>query len=191
VAFVVGRVALALLGQRAPCPVTGLSRDAAVLCGLSDAWIASLDATMARPSQGGRAGADWAWDARTRRATWPTTGRMVDGRLWVGVNPSPPLPKGNTLWSTPVVRDAYNTGGKAQYTRHSRMLNAQVHGAIGPRWAEALQGLPDQWLVPAESFGRSKGYAAFDAEGATCAPRPRTRRVRASAPPVPGYRRRR
>jgi hypothetical protein len=54
-------------------------------------------------------------------------------------------------WATPTLNDSKNNGGPSQYTRRrarqeSLNLNAQVGGALNPRWVEWLQGFPIGWV---------------------------------------------
>jgi hypothetical protein len=52
------------------------------------------------------------------------------------------------LWSTLTKRgDGNNTGGPAQFQRNALALNALVHGAVSPAFAEWIMGFPSGWTA--------------------------------------------
>lgn len=147
VAFVVARIAMALMGWTGACRTPASSPETVRLCALAEAWIEAIRATGYQPPSGRRAGRGWRLD---RGVELPSSGRMIEGVLWTGLTPAIRIPAGGTLWSTPTKCDAKNNASPAHDVRHSQMLNVQVGGFLSPRWTERLMGFPEGWVIPAE-----------------------------------------
>lgn len=99
-------------------------------------WVSNDGTTLldfADPTNGGRLlPTVLASDARS---PGPSARRQGGQNLAVAVS----------LLPTPTTQDASNNGGPSQHHRNSKPLNAEVGGALNPRWVEWLMGFPDGW----------------------------------------------